>query len=68
MPMLQPHMTNVKIKTYDVETYAARWYDIKNTDVLKTAAIRRVSAHTVKITIRYARIDSVRCLNGQYMA
>ena len=37
-------------------------------NAVRTAAIRRASVHNTVITMRYARIDSVLCLNGQYMA
>ena len=67
MPTLQPHMMNIRIMMYGVQTYTACLYEIKSCDVLKTAVIRRVSTHTVKIIILtvYARVDNVRCLNGQ---
>ena len=59
-------MINVKIKTNGVQRYMALLNEKKpKYDVLKREAITWVNAHTVKMIIRYARIDSVRCLNGQ---
>ena len=52
------HMTNVKIKTYGVQRYTELLIGIKKDDEPKRAAITRASPHTVKIIIRYARIDS----------
>ena len=65
MPMLQPHMMNIRIEKYGIQKNTEGLYEIKKYDVLKIVVIRRASAHIVRIIIRYARIDSVQCLNGQ---
>ena len=66
--MLQPHMNKIRIKVYGAQMYTAWLYEIKEVNAIHAALTRIVSDHTVQITMRYARIDSVRCLNGQYMA
>ena len=65
MSMLLPHMLNVIIVTKGIQEYIARLNENKRCDALKRAVVMRVIAHTVQIIIRYARIDSVRGLNGQ---
>ena len=66
--MLQPHMINISIKIQFDVTYKVSFFEIKLPNVVQTAAITRASVQKMKETIRYAAFDSVRCLNGQYMA
>jgi len=49
-------------------TYLASLVERKGLNAVQAAAIRRASVQTMKIRMRYARINSVQCLNTQYMA
>ncbi len=68
MPMLQPQMMNITVKVYCAHAYIECLNEMKLDNTLKTVEMRIARVHTVKITMRYVRIDRVLCLSGRYMA
>ena len=66
--MLQPHVIKIRIKVYGPQKNIVYLLENNRFEPVHMAEIRRASAHTENIAMRYACVDNVRCLNGQRMA